>query len=89
MSQSSWAKPLNRGPMSKWTKNSESAFIFTQYPIKICVPSLEFQKKIKKVERGVFWKKSKKCYFNQKWTKKPIFSKIQVVDPFSEHISLN
>ncbi len=30
------------------------AFIFTQYPIKICVPSLEFQKKIKKVERGVF-----------------------------------
>jgi hypothetical protein len=40
--------------MSKWTKNSESAFIFTQYPIKIYVPSLEFQKKIKKVERGVF-----------------------------------
>ncbi len=30
MYQSSWAKPLNWGPMSKWTKNSESAFIFTQ-----------------------------------------------------------
>ena len=73
MSQSSWAKPLNWGPMSKWTKNSESAFIFTQYPIKIWVPSLEFQKKIKKVEKGVFWKMAKKAYFYQKLKPKPHF----------------
>jgi hypothetical protein len=70
MSQSSWAEPLNRGPMSKWTKNSESAFIFTQYPIKICVPSLEFQKK---VEKGVLWKKSKKCFFLPKMDKNANF----------------
>jgi hypothetical protein len=30
-------------------------------------------KKIKKVEKGAFGKKSKKCYFDQKWTKKTIF----------------
>ena len=59
--------------MSKWTKNLASAFNFTFFiSIKICVPSLEFQKKIKKDEKGVFSKKSKKCYFDQKWTKKPI-----------------
>ncbi len=42
-------------------------------PVKIRVPSLEFQKKIKQVGKGIFWKKSKKCYFGQKWTKKPFF----------------
>jgi hypothetical protein len=53
------------------------------------MPSFEFQKKIKRVEKGVFWKKSKKCYFDHKWTKKHFFLKIQVGDSFSEYINLN
>ena len=75
--------------MSKWTKNSESASIFTQYPIKICVPSLEFQKKIKKLEEVSFEKNQKSAILTKNGQKRQFFSKIQFVDPFSEHISLN
>ena len=75
--------------MSKWTKNSESAFIFTQYPIKICVPSLEFQKKIKKVEKGVFEKSQKSAFLTKNGQKSQLFFKIQVVDPFFEYVNLN
>jgi hypothetical protein len=75
--------------MSKWTKNSESAFIFTQYPIKICVPSLEFQKKSKNLKEVFFEKSQKSAILTKNGQKSQFFSKIQVVDPFSEHISLN
>jgi hypothetical protein len=75
--------------MSKWTKNSESAFIFTQYPIKIYVPSLEFQKKIKKLKEVFFEKSQKSAILTKNGQKSQFFFKIKVVDSFSELISLN
>jgi hypothetical protein len=54
------------------------------------MPNLKFQKEIiKKVEKGVFWKKLKKCFFDQKWPIKPIFPKIKVGNPVFCHVRLN
>ena len=46
--------PQNEFLHKNGPENSESAFNFTNNSIKTCVPSLEFKKKIKKVEKGVF-----------------------------------
>ena len=51
--------------------------------------TLEFQKKIKKLKEVFFKKSQKSAILTKNGQKSKFFSKIQVVDPFSEYFNLN